>query len=199
MDRTFQKFLRSGLDLAPLGVERREENLPYFCTPKGAAIFGWAGIDGIHYCFIRAVVGEARQAPGIEAVPTDLAGVKKVIRNLRAGHTFGALPDQVPSHGDGVWADFFGRPAYTMTLPVRVARQFDAVRIFAWGVRTRNGWKVDAALWDEPLTGDLRKDAAGMNRMIESVIRRIPDQYAWSYNRYKRPRGAPPPEAQGGQ
>ncbi len=148
---------------------------------------------------IRAVVGEARQAPGIEAVPTDLAGVKKVIRNLRAGHTFGALPDQVPSHGDGVWADFFGRPAYTMTLPVRVARQFDAVRIFAWGVRTRNGWKVDAALWDEPLTGDLRKDAAGMNRMIESVIRRIPDQYAWSYNRYKRPRGAPPPEAQGGQ
>jgi len=26
MDRTFQKFLRSGLDLAPLGVERREEN-----------------------------------------------------------------------------------------------------------------------------------------------------------------------------
>lgn len=40
MDRTFQKFLRSGLDLAPLGVERREENLPYFCTPKGAAIFG---------------------------------------------------------------------------------------------------------------------------------------------------------------
>ena len=50
MDRTFQKFLRSGLDLAPLGVERREENLPYFCTPKGAAIFGWAGVDGIHYC-----------------------------------------------------------------------------------------------------------------------------------------------------
>lgn len=56
MDRTFQKFLRSGLDLAPLGVERREENLPYFCTPKGAAIFGWAGVDGIHYCFIPCAV-----------------------------------------------------------------------------------------------------------------------------------------------
>ena len=70
MDRTFQKFLRSGLDLAPLGVERREENLPYFCTPKGAAIFGWAGIDGIHYCLIRAVVGA--QGLAAPAAPADL-------------------------------------------------------------------------------------------------------------------------------
>ena len=93
---------------------------------------------------LRAVVGEARQAPGIEAVPTNLAGVKHVIRSLRNGNTFGALPDQVPSNGEGVWADFFGRPAYTMTLPVRVAKQFNAVRIFAWGVREKNGWRIEA-------------------------------------------------------
>ena len=53
MDRTFKKFLRSGIDLSPLGVERREENTPYFCTPKGASVFGWAGVDGIHFCFVR--------------------------------------------------------------------------------------------------------------------------------------------------
>ena len=57
MDRTFQKFLRSGIDLSPLGVERREENTPYFCTPKGASIFGWAGVDGIHFCFVRGFGG----------------------------------------------------------------------------------------------------------------------------------------------
>ena len=28
-----------------------------------------------------------------------------------------------------------------------------------------------------------------MNRMIESIIRRMPAQYAWSYNRYKIPSG----------
>lgn len=38
MDKTFQKFLRSGIDLSPVGVERREGNNPYFCTPKGASI-----------------------------------------------------------------------------------------------------------------------------------------------------------------
>ena len=69
MDRTFQKFLRSGLDLAPLGVERREESLPYFCTPKGAAIFGWAGVDGIHYCFIRGFGGMVFAVSPMNAAP----------------------------------------------------------------------------------------------------------------------------------
>lgn len=146
---------------------------------------------------LRKLVGEARQAPGIEAVPTNLNGVKRVIRNLRAGHTFGALPDQVPSrHGDGVWATFFGRAAYTITLPVKVAKQFEAIRIFAWGTRESHGWTLDAEEWDVPLTGDVLVDVEAMNRHIESIIRRMPAQYAWSYNRYKCPRGiARPAEA----
>ncbi len=57
MDKTFQKFLRSGIDLSPVGVERREGNNPYFCTPKGSSIFGWAGVDGIHFCFIQGFGG----------------------------------------------------------------------------------------------------------------------------------------------
>ncbi|MFR4988085.1 hypothetical protein [Anaerotruncus colihominis] len=57
MDKIYQKFLRSGIDLAPVGIERRKDNTPYFCTPKGASIFGWAGVDGIHFCFIRGFGG----------------------------------------------------------------------------------------------------------------------------------------------
>lgn len=53
MDRTYQKFLRLGISLAPIGIETRDENEIYFCTPKGAFIIGWAGVDGIHYCRIR--------------------------------------------------------------------------------------------------------------------------------------------------
>lgn len=57
MDKTYQKFSQIKIDLTPLGIERREENYPYFCTPKGASIFGWAGVDGIHFCFIRGFGG----------------------------------------------------------------------------------------------------------------------------------------------
>ena len=53
MDKTYQKFLRREIDLSAVGVERRKDCVPYFCTPRGASVFGWAGVDGIHYCFIR--------------------------------------------------------------------------------------------------------------------------------------------------
>ncbi len=53
MGKYYNKFLGKQIDLTPLGIERREDNSPYFCTPKGASIIGWAGVDGIHYCFIR--------------------------------------------------------------------------------------------------------------------------------------------------
>ena len=144
---------------------------------------------------IAKVVGESRQAPGVMACPTTIVGVKHVIKALRRGDAFGALPDQVPTAGDGVWADFFGRPAYTMTLPMRVAHQFDAIRIFAWTSREGHGWRLDAMLWDEPLTGDLKKDARSMNRMIEEIVRLRPEQYGWSYNRYKGG-NAPRPDAE---
>ncbi len=139
---------------------------------------------------LRRVVGKARQAPGIVACPTTIAGVKTIIKNLRAGHTFGVLPDQVPSAGDGVWAPFFGKEAYTMVLPLRVARQCDAIRIFAWSKRDQHGWTLFAKRWDAPLTGDLARDAAAMNQQIEEIIKLIPEQYAWGYNRYKEPSGA---------
>ena len=53
MDRTYEKFLRLNISLSPLGIERRTDNEPYFCTPRGAEILGWAGIDGIHFCRVR--------------------------------------------------------------------------------------------------------------------------------------------------
>lgn len=53
MANAYHKFLNKGIDIAPLGVERNTSEVTYFCTPKGASIIGWAGVDGIHYCFIR--------------------------------------------------------------------------------------------------------------------------------------------------
>lgn len=53
MTSTYQKFLKTNIPLAPLGIEFDKERAVYFCTPKGASVIGWAGVDGIHYCFIR--------------------------------------------------------------------------------------------------------------------------------------------------
>ena len=53
MNDTYPAFRKTGIDLAPLGMGQRPETETYFCTPRGARIFGWAGVDGIHFCFIR--------------------------------------------------------------------------------------------------------------------------------------------------
>ncbi|MCI5850477.1 MAG: lysophospholipid acyltransferase family protein [Sutterellaceae bacterium] len=145
--------------------------------------------------FLRRLVLEGRETPGIVPAPADLSGVRTLFRAFRTKQIVGVLPDQTPSKGEGVWAPFFGRPAYTMTLPLRLAKQFDALKIVAWGRRIDGwGWEVGARLWDEPLTGDLLKDAGLMNRQLEEVIRQFPEQYLWSYNRYKRPAGAKGPD-----
>jgi Kdo2-lipid IVA lauroyltransferase/acyltransferase len=69
---------------------------------------------------------EARRRPGLHTAPTTLAGVKQLIKALKQHQAVGLLPDQVPPAGQGVWAPFFGRDAYTMTLSARLAQTADA-------------------------------------------------------------------------
>lgn len=49
----YQKLQKQKFNFAAIGLEQRGLEEYYFCTPKGAKIIGWAGVDGIHYCTIR--------------------------------------------------------------------------------------------------------------------------------------------------
>ncbi len=141
---------------------------------------------------------EGRRARGnLMLAPADLSGVRRLARALRRGEAIGMLPDQVPSRGEGVWAPFFGREAYTMTLPARLARQTGAALLLAHGERLADGegWIVHFSRVDEPLSADPTTAATQINAALERLIRDDPEQYLWGYNRYKKPRGAPPPGA----
>lgn len=48
----YQRYARLPIRFAELGLERDSEKSSYFCTPKGARVIGWAGVDGIHFCFV---------------------------------------------------------------------------------------------------------------------------------------------------
>jgi KDO2-lipid IV(A) lauroyltransferase len=147
---------------------------------------------------LRPLVEAGRAAEGLRLAPAELRGVRMLMKAMKDRQVVGILPDQVPSRGEGVWAPFFGRWAYTMTLPARLARQFDAIVLFVYGERLPGGagYRVHLRRLQEPLTGDAAHDAAVMNRGLESLIRECPTQYLWGYNRYKVPAGAEPPPAQ---
>lgn len=143
---------------------------------------------------LRDVVESGRAADGLHLAPADLKGVRMLMQALRSKEVVGILPDQVPSRGEGVWAPFFGRWAYTMTLPARLARQFGAIVIFVYGERlaTGAGYRIHLKRLDQPFSGDHAADAALLNRGLEQLIRDCPQQYLWGYNRYKVPAGADP-------
>ena len=137
---------------------------------------------------LRRIIGE-RARPGLLLAPASLAGVRMLMRALRDGKTAGILPDQVPSRGEGTWSDFFGRPAYTMTLPARLAAANRARIVFALCERlpAGRGYRLRLVPFDEPVTGDIDKDTQGLNLALEALIRQCPAQYLWGYNRYKAP------------
>jgi len=100
----------------------------------------------------------------------------------------------VPGKGEGAWVPFFGRPAYTMTLAARLA-EAGATVLLAYAERLHYGAGYHLRLFplSAPLAGDLMQRTAQLNRELEALIRKCPEQYLWGYNRYKVPAGATPP------
>ena len=149
--------------------------------------------------WLRDLVAGARQRPGLFAAPTTLAGVKQLIKALKAGQAVGLLPDQVPPEGQGVWAPFFGRDAYTMTLSGRLAQAGRVQILLSWGERLSwgRGYRVHVRPFEPlnggPLSNDPLEAAAQINRAMEALVRECPAQYLWSYNRYKSPTRSTPP------
>lgn len=50
---TYQTFSEKGSGLGLLGIGKWADDITGFCTPRRARIIGGAGVDGIHYCFVR--------------------------------------------------------------------------------------------------------------------------------------------------
>src|SRR5690625_2037241 len=144
---------------------------------------------------LEPVMQAARNTSGVEAVPATMKGVREFVRALRRGQAVGMLPDQAPGQGDGVWAPFFGRPAYTMTLAGKLAVQTQVPVILIAGERLARGkgWRIHCQRLPEPLPNNPSELASLINQQMEQLIRQFPEQYLWSYNRYKVPSGAPQP------
>ena len=141
--------------------------------------------------WLNEVVEEGRAYPNMHFVPTNLNGVRQMTRALTRGEAIGILPDQVPSGGEGVWVPFFGRPAYTTPLPARLANRNNTPVVMFTAKRKGigMGWLMQATRL-APLSEDANIAAAELNVAIENAVLVAPEQFIWSYNRYKHPAGA---------
>ncbi len=122
-------------------------------------------------------------------------GVRRsMVPLLKANEQVYFLPDQDPPPGRGVFVPFFGHLAHTPTLVAKVLQETDAEVVYMFGERLPRGQgyimhflPASPALRDP----DIEKSAAAMNRDLEAIIRRKPEQYWWGYRRFRRqPEGA---------
>jgi KDO2-lipid IV(A) lauroyltransferase len=146
---------------------------------------------------VDRLMRQGRERGQARLVPTDLSGVKALLGALKRGEAIGVLPDQVATLGDGVWAPFFGRWAYTPTMTVRLIQSTGAIPLMAYAERLSwgRGYRIHFDPLAAPLPQDRMAAAAALNREVERVARKLPAQYMWSYNRYKKPGGVEPPPA----
>ena len=144
----------------------------------------------------------ARNRPNLAVLPADLRGIRLMHRALKANQAVALLTDQVPPEGQGIWAPFFGKPAYTMTLAARLALQTGAALVPASCERLARGrgyvlrigpaLRVDEALVAAQQAGASRAELLALvtriNQAVEEIVMSLPGQYLWAYARYKTPR-----------
>ena len=148
--------------------------------------------------WVEGIMRTGRARGQITLATADVKGVRALLTALKKGEAVGILPDQVASRGEGAWANFFGRPAYTPTLVARLHQATGAVPLLMFGERLPDGagYRIHIEPLEADLSGDKQQAAIQLNTALERLIRQYPAQYLWSYNRYKQPGGvAPPPQS----
>lgn len=140
----------------------------------------------------------ARRKTGI-ALIEKRGGLRPVLQSLRRGCLVGILLDQNATRREGVFVPFFGRIASTSRglalLALRTDTPIVPIFIRREGVG-RHHVTIEPPL-ERPAAGDL-EDAvleltARCTAAIEAAIRRAPEQWLWSHDRWRtRPPAATP-------
>ena len=134
------------------------------------------------------LVQDSRERFDSTLYPATARGVARLVRTLRQGWAMtGILPDQVADEGSGRFVPFFGVPAYTGSLSVKLIAQARATAFVCTALRDADGYRLlfrspDPAIYD----ADTRTALAAMNRSIEALVREAPSQYLWNYKRFRR-------------
>lgn len=144
---------------------------------------------------LKPLIEGARARRNLALAPANLSGVRTLFKALKKNGSIGLLPDQVPQHGEGVWANFFGKPAYTMTLSAKLHQMTGAPILLTYAERLPHGqgYVIRFVPFEQTLGGTPEEQAGAINAAMEQLIARCPAQYFWSYHRYKTPPGVVAP------
>jgi len=118
-------------------------------------------------------------------VKKGISGTKELLRYFKNGSSIALMIDQRVSQG--IKANFFGKDAFTTTIPAQFVKKFDAKIVPVYIERTENDlFKIKI---DEPIKFDKQETipsiTLSLNRILEKMILKNPTQWIWTHNRWK--------------
>ncbi len=136
------------------------------------------------------VINSAREGAGVKVLARE--DIREMLRTLKAGKFLGILPDQHAKSG-GIWLDFLGRPASTFTGPATLARRTNAAIIPCFGSR-RPDETIDVYFLPplqvphtDDRNADIRQATQALNDVLGNEIRKHPEQWLWTHDRWRTP------------
>ena len=114
-----------------------------------------------------------------------IAGTKELLQNFKNGSSIALMIDQRVT--EGVMCDFFGQKARTTTIPAQFVKKFNAKIVPVYIHRfDDNKFKLEFGDIIE-FKNDETLDAITLklNKILEEMILKNPDQWIWTHNRWK--------------
>lgn len=148
--------------------------------------------DRPNFAPLEEPILNARQRFGATMHAISGAGLRRIMRAMREGHLVVLLPDQVPDYqSGGEVVPFFGQDAYTMALAHRLLQRNAPKVLIASALRCVEDNQIRYQLTlAKPENGIFDRDpvvhATALNASMEKAIAASPEQYQWSYKRFKR-------------
>ena len=143
-------------------------------------------------------VTRMREAHGVATIPRRKS-FKLIAQTLRAGGTVGFVLDQNMTADEGIFVDFFGRAACTMSGLAVIAHRYRAPVVPIVFFRDEDLWHHTVEFlpeieWEEvsgTLAENLRHNTQRYTAVLEGMIRAHPDQWLWIHRRWRtQPQGA---------
>lgn len=165
----------------------------------------WEGVNyymGLHYSAVslykprkaryqELLLKIVRERFGVEMFPTNLSGIKSLFQALQEGKCAGILSDHDPGDNGGIFVPFFGIAANTSTLIAKLEYKSQAPIFFVVAERLPKGqgFRLHFIPANKELgSKNLTQATQALNIQTAAIIKKNPEQYEWSYKRFRRTR-----------
>jgi KDO2-lipid IV(A) lauroyltransferase len=137
---------------------------------------------------LDSILRASRERFGVRTIEAGSGALRELFRSLARSEIVVLLPDQSPGRGGGVFAPYFGVPAYTGTLLSRLSHRTGTEVVWTFMERLPRGGGYELHFVrssDGVCSGDLMTSVRAINADLEALIRRVPEQYLWRYPRFR--------------